>query len=491
MPGSVSPGAFIGDKRDWLKVNGDVNHEEDCYQSDYDVDDVSFGLPLKSRHLEGNFDDILHISDAKKVRFVEGKSAMTVEQLLENTSNLNLFVEKNMERINGLRSGLDVQEWYRSSTPDTPTGTNISAKATASASAGSTSNFQLSEAGDRDSSTIGGIYSVQDSNQESNMLDSRLSNLLASTSAADYSLQKMDSSTYNESASNSHPNLDRTDDQRDNTLPIHSLLRTNSEETGLSGLHMTSKEASHVFIDILQLAFRLSLQKEQNEHNNSDIENDNDDDNTTINNNDNNNNNTTNNNNNDDDENDDNNNIDNNIIKDTSITTDNKDDTDITHITQNAEHPSDESLDSGLSPKLESIFQMKSTPTLSASDYIDRIESKCSFAPVIYLTASFLLITYCNLQFDDQNGFHIEQRITESMMHRLTIACIRVAAKLLEDTVHSHHYFSKVCGVSKKLLSKLELQLLLSLQSKPGGLIVTEQSIQTVMNIHSHIEKSC
>ena len=43
----------------------------------------------------------------------------------------------------------------------------------------------------------------------------------------------------------------------------------------------------------------------------------------------------------------------------------------------------------------------------------------------------------------------------------MIIAAVRLSTKLLEDFVHSHEYFSKVCGTSKRLLTKLEVSLLI------------------------------
>ncbi|QEU62167.1 Pcl8/Pcl10 [Kluyveromyces lactis] len=513
LSGSTSPrNAFIGDKRDWFKVNGVLDRDEECDPSDFDVEDESFGLPLKSRHLDGNFDDVLHTADSKKVRFAEGKNRMTVEQLLENTSNLNMFFENNIEKITDFKSGLDVQEWYRSTTPDTPTG--ISAKATASA--GSASNFQLSEAGDRDTSTAGGL----ESDQESNVFDRRLSNLLASTSVTDYKLN-------NEDNNNSHNELNRLpksfplekiDDQRDSTLLIHSLLKTNLNNNEVFGLEMTSREALQIFDDFLQLALLLSSnmrknaengmtnhEGEVNDDNNNNDDDDDDDDDDDNNKNSSNNNNASNdgdnfNNHDNDNTNDENNNqntSDNN--KNSDIGGDTSNDNDNMHnepsatkskteddIEMEIDHWSHENLEE--TSNIRAIFQMKSAPTLSVSQYLDRIESKCSFPPIIYLTASFLLVTYCDIKFDTGSGkFHIENPITESMTHRLLIAFIRLAAKLLEDHVHSHSYFSKVCGISKKLLSKLELNLVLILQDTQDGLLITELSIKTVLALHEHI----
>ncbi|CDO92107.1 unnamed protein product [Kluyveromyces dobzhanskii CBS 2104] len=492
--GPTSPrNAFIGDKRDWFKVNGELDASEDCDPSDYDIEDESFGLPLKSRHLAGNFDDILQSADSKKVRFVEAKNRMTVEQLLENTSKLNLVYENSVEEIADFKSGLDVKEWYRSTTPDTTTG--ASAKATASA--GSASNFQLSEAGDRDTSTAGGA----ESDQESNVFDRRLSNLLASTPVSNYKLN-------NQAVINSQSDLnalskcsfsERLDEQRNDPPLTHSLLEKNSGQNGTFDLQMTSEEALKLFNDFFQLALRLSSEKndgstsgvvEKLDESTRDSEKSTDDSAET--------NNIHNDNDNNDKNNNDNDNNDNNNPNVGSSSESNSDSGTKVFVNSSGTgedmamgmgNGSHENLDEASNTR--AIFQMKSVPTLSAPEYLDRIQSKCSFPPIIYLTASSLLVTFCDIKYDHSTGnFHLENPITKSMVHRLIIAFIRVATKLLEDNVHSHFYFSKVCGVSKKLLSKLELNLILILRDTEDGLLNSELSIKTVLALHGYINFS-
>lgn len=133
-------------------------------------------------------------------------------------------------------------------------------------------------------------------------------------------------------------------------------------------------------------------------------------------------------------------------------------------------------------------FSMKSTPTLSYKQFISRIQSKCMFGPIVYLASAFLLQTLF-LTRDKPNGTVVlRHRMQESETHRLVIASIRVATKLLEDFVHSHQYFCKVCGVSKKLLGKLEVSLMICL--KKDGLVLTSERLAAAIQIRDEL-KAC
>lgn len=133
-------------------------------------------------------------------------------------------------------------------------------------------------------------------------------------------------------------------------------------------------------------------------------------------------------------------------------------------------------------------FSMKSTPTLSYKQFISRIQSKCMFGSIVYLASAFLLQTLF-LTRDKPNGtIVLRHRMQESETHRLVIASIRVATKLLEDFVHSHHYFCKVCGVSKKLLGKLEVSLIICL--KKDGLVLTSERLAAAIQIRDEL-KAC
>lgn len=110
-----------------------------------------------------------------------------------------------------------------------------------------------------------------------------------------------------------------------------------------------------------------------------------------------------------------------------------------------------------------STFAMKSLPTLSYNDFIKRIHSKCELGPTVYLSASYLLQILFLTRDEKDGSIKLKRKLLDNEVHRLVIATIRLSAKLLNDSVHSHLYVSKVCGVSKKLLTKIETSLLMCL----------------------------
>ncbi|CAI4061689.1 hypothetical protein SKDZ_07G1260 [Saccharomyces kudriavzevii ZP591] len=109
-------------------------------------------------------------------------------------------------------------------------------------------------------------------------------------------------------------------------------------------------------------------------------------------------------------------------------------------------------------------FYMKSKPSLSSVDFLRRIQDKCEYEPAVYLVATFLMDTlFLTRNERNNNALQLKLKLQEKEVHRVIIASVRLSTKLLEDFVHSHEYFSKVCGVSKRLLSKLEISLLVCL----------------------------
>lgn len=110
-------------------------------------------------------------------------------------------------------------------------------------------------------------------------------------------------------------------------------------------------------------------------------------------------------------------------------------------------------------------FSMKNVPSLSYQDLLQRIQTKCMFGSIIYQTATYLFqILLLKRSNHDDHRLKCTHTLHHEEIHRLIIATIRIGAKLTEDFVHSHQYFCKVCGISKKLLSKLEASLLIALK---------------------------
>lgn len=133
-------------------------------------------------------------------------------------------------------------------------------------------------------------------------------------------------------------------------------------------------------------------------------------------------------------------------------------------------------------------FTMKSTPSLSAQSFLQRIQSKCNFGAVIYLTAAYLLQILVLTRDSPDKPVRIRLRLRRNEVHRLIIATMRVATKLVEDFVHSHEYFSKVCGISKKLLSKLEVSLVMCIKNEE--LMITNGKLAASFKILDELKSS-
>lgn len=130
-------------------------------------------------------------------------------------------------------------------------------------------------------------------------------------------------------------------------------------------------------------------------------------------------------------------------------------------------------------------FNMKSIPSVTYKQLISRIQSKCMFGPIVYLAATFLIQT-CFLTRDNDGHLILRRSLSDQQTHRLVIATVRVATKVLEDFVHSHQYFCKVCGVSKRLLTKLEVALIICL--KNDGLMITSEKLAATRQIESELK---
>lgn len=110
-------------------------------------------------------------------------------------------------------------------------------------------------------------------------------------------------------------------------------------------------------------------------------------------------------------------------------------------------------------------FSMRSAPSIEYRRFVQRIQNKCMFGSIIYLGATYL-VQILFLKREDQNGpVRLKRRLHENEIHRVIIGTIRISTKLLEDFVHSHEYICKVCGISKKLMTKIELALIFCLKN--------------------------
>lgn len=120
-------------------------------------------------------------------------------------------------------------------------------------------------------------------------------------------------------------------------------------------------------------------------------------------------------------------------------------------------------------------FVMKNLPSLSYQDFVERIQSKCMFGSIVYQSATYLLQVLFLKKDSPEDPYKLKHRLYDNEIHRVIIASIRIATKLIEDQVHSHQYFCKVCGVTKKLLTKLEVALVMCL--KDDDLVITRKML--------------
>ncbi|KIX01686.1 uncharacterized protein Z518_09412 [Rhinocladiella mackenziei CBS 650.93] len=94
-------------------------------------------------------------------------------------------------------------------------------------------------------------------------------------------------------------------------------------------------------------------------------------------------------------------------------------------------------------------FYSKRPPPISTEDYLMRMHKYCPMSTAVYLAASWYITRLA-----------VQEKIipvTPRNVHRLLLACLRVAMKALEDLSWPHARFSKVGGVSEGELGRLEI----------------------------------
>jgi hypothetical protein len=94
-------------------------------------------------------------------------------------------------------------------------------------------------------------------------------------------------------------------------------------------------------------------------------------------------------------------------------------------------------------------FYSKRPPPISTEDYLMRMHKYCPMSTAVYLACSVYVTRLA-----------IHEKIlpvTPRNVHRLMLACLRVAMKALEDLSWPHARFSKVGGVSEGELGRLEV----------------------------------
>ena len=115
-------------------------------------------------------------------------------------------------------------------------------------------------------------------------------------------------------------------------------------------------------------------------------------------------------------------------------------------------------------------FYLKSVPPFSLTDYLLRIHQYCPHSPGVYLAAATYVHRLCVSE--------VLVPATSKTVHRVTLAAIRIASKVLEDNKWSQDRISKVGGVSRKELQRLEISLCYLLNFE---LFINEEEIRKRM----------
>ena len=96
-------------------------------------------------------------------------------------------------------------------------------------------------------------------------------------------------------------------------------------------------------------------------------------------------------------------------------------------------------------------FHSSRTPQISMWDYMKRIGKYSGCSPECLIICLILLDRYVQAS---------QVPITFRNVHRLTIACVLVTAKLRDDIYYSNAYYSSIGGVSTQEINLLELEFL-------------------------------
>ncbi|KAJ4792236.1 Cyclin family protein [Rhynchospora pubera] len=99
-----------------------------------------------------------------------------------------------------------------------------------------------------------------------------------------------------------------------------------------------------------------------------------------------------------------------------------------------------------------SVFMAARTPTIALKRYLERIHRFADLDPTCFIIA-FVYI-------DQAVHIHPDLIVVSMNVHRLTLASLLVASKVLDDMHHNNAFFSRIGGISNSELNKLELELL-------------------------------
>ncbi|XP_062183550.1 cyclin-P1-1 [Phragmites australis] len=91
-------------------------------------------------------------------------------------------------------------------------------------------------------------------------------------------------------------------------------------------------------------------------------------------------------------------------------------------------------------------------PRIGVAEYLERVHRYAALEPECYVVA----YAYVDMAAHRRPAAAVASR----NVHRLLLACLLVASKVLDDFHHSNAFFARVGGVSNAEMNKLELELL-------------------------------
>ncbi|ODV88541.1 hypothetical protein CANCADRAFT_32109 [Tortispora caseinolytica NRRL Y-17796] len=92
-------------------------------------------------------------------------------------------------------------------------------------------------------------------------------------------------------------------------------------------------------------------------------------------------------------------------------------------------------------------FFLKSSPPLSISEYVHRLQKFTPMASIVYWVALHYL----------QN---LPMRLQDRNVHRIVLAALRIANKMSDDHIFAHKKYANVSGISSSELTNLEISFL-------------------------------
>ncbi len=99
----------------------------------------------------------------------------------------------------------------------------------------------------------------------------------------------------------------------------------------------------------------------------------------------------------------------------------------------------------------KSIFSMKSIPTISLKDYLERVISYSKIENNTLITSLIYIDRLCQ---------KTNLILTPYNMHRIIFTSILLSLKYNEDTLYSFSFYSKIAGVNVKELKSLESEFI-------------------------------